>query len=348
MTIDGKTLSAWDGVYCPENQTLPKLCEAGYYCDSRNGTTRKICPEGSFCPWGSSEPMPCPWPIYCAEGSKQQPITFFTILIVLEALFVKIAVSLYGPAKKLYHQAELLVEDALHQDDHPEIRRKHMERMKRNRQIVSRNEGRKTRTRRRLRVLKAMALMANKAPRGRLFSLVNEHKDRIRLDSSDRLDLPRKERSDSGELILESASPADLAVIGEQRSDEDTTEVVPFPGAGAAAKETSGALAVMSPAQKKIANMKTKTSSIKNLKVNCISSRKSFTSFTTYRMPQKKDRISLEFENLVLTVGKQQKVLNGVSGFIEGGAGVAIMGESGCVSAYTLASTYNHKLRLTV
>ena len=81
---------------------------------------------------------------------------------------------------------------------------------------------------------------------------------------------------------------------------------------------------------------------------NSESSRKSFTSFTAYRMPQKQDRISLEFENLVLTVGKQQKVLNGVSGFIEGGAGVAIMGESGCVSAYTLASTYNHKLRLTV
>jgi len=105
MTIDGKTLSAWDGLYCPENQTLPKLCEAGYYCDSRNGTVRKKCPEGSFCPWGSSEPMPCPWPVHCVEGSAQQPVTFFTLLIVMEALIVKIVVSLYAPVKKLYKKS---------------------------------------------------------------------------------------------------------------------------------------------------------------------------------------------------------------------------------------------------
>ena len=51
-------------------------------------------------------------------------------------------------------------------------------------------------------------------------------------------------------------------------------------------------------------------------------------------MPQEQDRISLEFKNLALTVGKKKKVIDGVSGFIEGGAGVAIMGESGAVSAY--------------
>ena len=65
------------------------------------------------------------------------------------------------------------------------------------------------------------------------------------------------------------------------------------------------------------------------------SPRKNFTPFTTYRMPQRRDRISLEFKNLVLTVGNTKKVINGVSGFIEGGESVAIMGESGAVSAYT-------------
>ena len=246
MTIDGKTLSAWDGLYCPENQTLPKLCDAGYYCDSRNGTARKKCPEGSFCPWGSSEPKPCPWPVHCVEGSAQQPVTFFTLLIVMEALIVKIVVSLYGPVKKLYKKAELMVEEALSKDFHPDIRRKHIARMKQARRMASNNEERKQRARRRITVLKTM-----------------------------------------------------FVVIADDEQNEHLGM------------------------------------SIKDMQNVAQSSRKSFTAFTTYRMPQKRDRISLEFENLVLTVGNTKKVINGVSGFIEGGEGVAIMGESGAVSTYT-------------
>jgi len=173
--------------------------------------------------------MPCPWPVHCVEGSAQQPVTFFTLLIVMEALIVKIVVSLYGPVKKLYKQAEHMLEEALSKDDHPDVRREHMERMKRNRQILNRSEGHRTRTRRRLRLLKTMALVASKnKDRDRLFSLVKRTKDKVRLDSNDDL------------ILLPQSGSGSPDAIDEQSSSEESTQVVPFT-LSAAGKMTAAA-----------------------------------------------------------------------------------------------------------
>jgi len=54
------------GYYCPLNGTVTatRKCLEGYYCPAGTsvlGTnTHLLCPTGSYCPFGSAEPTPCP------------------------------------------------------------------------------------------------------------------------------------------------------------------------------------------------------------------------------------------------------------------------------------------------
>ena len=43
-------------------------CEAGYYCSSGSSEqTQEECPQGSYCPFGSIAPIPCPAGTYQSD-----------------------------------------------------------------------------------------------------------------------------------------------------------------------------------------------------------------------------------------------------------------------------------------
>jgi len=73
--MDGKYVSLGvSGAYNAE--TLPYLCNPGYYGNSANpleqntGTCTGLCPAGNYCPTpGTVDPIICPSGSWCPEGS---------------------------------------------------------------------------------------------------------------------------------------------------------------------------------------------------------------------------------------------------------------------------------------
>ena len=61
------------GTYRPhsDSQYFCLRCKTGYYQLDLGKTKCNICPEGSYCPYASSEPRQCPPDARCPEGSHQ-------------------------------------------------------------------------------------------------------------------------------------------------------------------------------------------------------------------------------------------------------------------------------------
>ncbi len=67
-TIDCQ-LTRLGSKYCAaQGQFEPELCAPGYYCP--DPSQQIICPEGTYCIRGSSEPRPCPPMSICPEGTE--------------------------------------------------------------------------------------------------------------------------------------------------------------------------------------------------------------------------------------------------------------------------------------
>jgi len=52
---------------CPTGSTTPSICIAGYYCQNNQ---YYVCPAGSYCVQGSTNPTPCSLGSYCPDGSS--------------------------------------------------------------------------------------------------------------------------------------------------------------------------------------------------------------------------------------------------------------------------------------
>lgn len=52
-----------NGTFCPPGSTAPRECMRGYYCN--RSMSQMPCPPGYFCPNASSQPIRCPKGYYC-------------------------------------------------------------------------------------------------------------------------------------------------------------------------------------------------------------------------------------------------------------------------------------------
>lgn len=52
-----------NGTFCPPGSTAPRECMQGYYCN--RSMSQVPCPAGYFCPNASSQPVRCPSGHYC-------------------------------------------------------------------------------------------------------------------------------------------------------------------------------------------------------------------------------------------------------------------------------------------
>jgi len=58
------------GTYCPAGSSWPVPCEAGTYNNISQQASCKVCPAGFFCQANSTEPVPCPSGYWCGHGTK--------------------------------------------------------------------------------------------------------------------------------------------------------------------------------------------------------------------------------------------------------------------------------------
>uniref|UniRef100_A0A7S1LB71 ABC transporter domain-containing protein n=1 Tax=Neobodo designis TaxID=312471 RepID=A0A7S1LB71_NEODS len=71
-----------DSEFCAAQGTYePVVCPEGYYC--ADGRTKLVCPKGSRCPFGTTDPFECSALSYCPEGSRQERFVGVVLVIVL-------------------------------------------------------------------------------------------------------------------------------------------------------------------------------------------------------------------------------------------------------------------------
>lgn len=67
------------GSYCPAGSVIWEICTAGFYCP--DPTQKLLCTEGSYCPEGSTEPTPCGVFEVCEAGAEI-PQIYFSVLVL--------------------------------------------------------------------------------------------------------------------------------------------------------------------------------------------------------------------------------------------------------------------------